>query len=97
MKVENNYIFTIANGVGAGQHDWPVGLVIKVGTTLIVKNADTTSLHTVHYSMPFMHQADPGMTAGNQYAQTPLASGDSEMHCHAHAAGSGNVTVTIIP
>ncbi|AKU99172.1 hypothetical protein AKJ09_05836 [Labilithrix luteola] len=96
LNVASKYVLTIANGAGGGNHGFPTNLRIKVGTTLVVRNEDTTA-HQMHYSAPFAHQSAP-MGQGEEYAQTATATATSvETYCHSHGPAGSSINLAIDP
>ena len=96
LTIENKYVFTIANGTGAGAHGFPT-ITLKSSTTLVVKNDDTT-MHAIHLDNPYGHQPEPGLAQGGEYVQSPggVGDGQSEFYCHSHGPAN-EATITVIP
>lgn len=99
LDVTNMYIVTIADGTGLGAHVLPGFLYLRVGATLRMFNADTTSEHLIHATtnvIPgFVHQnsGGPGITAGQYYDLTSTGTGNDSIYCHLHGNGIMQVFV----
>lgn len=99
LDVTNMYIVTIPDGSGAGDHHLPASLYLRVGSTLRMFNADTTSSHLIHAGLVPGYQHEPtsgtGIAAGEWYDLTSTGSGTDSVYCHLH--GGGTMTVHVDP
>lgn len=99
LAVANEYVITIANGTGSSAHPFfPQQLTLKIGATLKIKDADTSTAHRIHSDggPGFPHQ-DNDMAAGQEYDITPSASGAYYFYCHDHGEGLGATDLTMHP
>ena len=99
LDVTNMYIITIPDGSGSGDHHIGGTLYLRVGATLRMFNADTTSNHLIHAGLVpgFQHEyvGGPGISAGQYYDLTSTSSGTDMVYCHLH--GGGTITVHVDP
>ncbi|HSE13264.1 MAG TPA: hypothetical protein VLB69_11575 [Rudaea sp.] len=97
LNIANQYIVTIPDGTGNGDHHFPPSLSLKVGTLLRILD-DSTAPHRIHGegNVGFTHQASL-MTQGQEYDMTPTVSGTGDFYCHDHGIAAGKTNVTVVP
>jgi hypothetical protein len=99
LNVANEYIVTIADGTGSGDHHFPTFLQLRVGAKLRILDDDSLVPHQIHADGGggFAHQ-NGDMTQGQEYdITTTSASTTSQFYCHDHGTGSGLSQVNIVP
>jgi plastocyanin len=99
LNVANEYILTIADGTGSGDHHFPAFLQLKLGAKLRTLDADSVLPHRIHGDGAggFLHQAGE-MTQGQEFDITTTAvGGPYDFYCHDHGTGSGDMHVTVVP
>ncbi len=101
LNIANQYIVTIPEGTGSGDHHFPPFLSLKLGATLRIVDADTGTPHRIHADggNGFVHQAGD-MIGPAEYDITPtMADSGSgyDFYCHDHPQGAGLTQVTVVP
>jgi plastocyanin len=97
LNVANEYILTIADGTGSGDHHFPAFLQLKVGAKLRTLDADSVLPHRIHGDGAggFLHQ-NMDMTQGQEYdITTTTEGGPYDFYCHDHP-NSGDMKVTVV-